>query len=77
MDEELDLLAEIVAHPGWKVLKKELNDQLKLYFDDLSIPALVEFDLIKKEGVTQSIRALKLFVSRIEHRVEHYDRRRT
>ena len=77
MDEELDLLSEMVSHPGWRVLKREMNEQLKIYYDDLATPATSEFDLIKKEGVTQSIRALKQFVSRVEHRVENFDKRRT
>lgn len=76
MDDESDLLSEIVTHPGWKVLRKELQEQLKLFQDDLLTPSVSEFDLIKKEGVTQSMRALKQFFSRVEHRVDAYHRRR-
>ena len=74
MDNENDLLAEIVAHPGWKVLRRELQEQMKFYQEDLLAPAESDFDLIKKEGVTRAMRALKQFVARIEQRVESYNK---
>lgn len=74
MDNEIDLLAEVVEHPGWKVLRKELQEQLKFYQEDLLTPAETEFDLIKKEGVTRAMRALKQFMARVEQRVESYNR---
>ena len=77
MDDEIDLLSEIVTHPGWRVLRKELQENLRFLQDDLLTPATTEFDLIKKEGITQSMRALKQFFARVENAVEGYHRRRT
>jgi hypothetical protein len=76
MDDAKDLLSEIVTHPGWKVLRRELQEQLILFQDDLLTPAASEFDLIKKEGITQSMRALKQFFSRVENVVDSYQKRR-
>lgn len=77
MDTEVDLLSEIVSHPGWKVLRRELQEQLVLYQDQLLTPATNEFELIDKEGVTRAMKALKQFFARVEHRVENYNRRST
>ena len=74
MSNENDLLAELVMHPGWKVLRKELQEQLRFYQEDLLVPAEKEFDLVRKEGVTRAMQALKQFVFRVELRAENYAR---
>jgi len=74
VDSEIDLLAEVVTHPGWKVLRKELNEQLASYQVDLLTPSVDEFGLVKKEGVTYAMRSLKTFFARVEQKVENFQR---
>ena len=74
MDSEIDLLAEVVTHPGWRVLRRELQEQLSSYQSDLLTPSVDEFGLIKKEGVTYAMKGLKNFFARVEQKVENYNK---
>lgn len=74
MDSEVDLLAEVVTHPGWKVLRKELAEQLAAYHSELLIPSPDEFGLVKKEGVTYAMKSLKSFFARVEQKVDNYQK---
>lgn len=73
-DDELDLLSEITTHPGWRTLKKELDNYLKGYYNKLLTPAVSDFDLVKKEAWTEVIRSHKQFLAQIEERVEKVNR---
>ncbi len=74
MDTQLDLLTEVVTHPGWKVVRSELHEQLSFMQGDLLTPATDEFDLIRKEGITKAMKELKGFFHRIETKVESFQR---
>jgi hypothetical protein len=74
VDSEVDLLAEVVTHPGWKVLRKELAEQLISYQSEVLIPSPDEFGLIKKEGITYAMKSLKSFFARVEQKVENYQK---
>lgn len=74
-DDELDLLAEIVIHPGWRTLKAEMNQYLSGITARVLTPAKEEFDLVRKEADATSIRAVQQFVSLIEEKVQRFNKR--
>jgi hypothetical protein len=74
VDSEIDLLSEVVTHPGWKVLRRELQEQLSSYQSELLTPATDEFGLVKKEGVTYAMKGLKSFFARVEQKVDNYQK---
>ena len=74
-DDELDLLAEIVVHPGWRTLKVELGQYLQGLTAKVLTPAETEFDLIRKEADATSIRAVQQFFSLIEDKVKRFNKR--
>lgn len=74
-DDELDLLAEIVVHPGWRTLKMELAQYLEGITSRVLTPAESDFDLIRKEADTASIRAVRQFISLVEDKVKRFNKR--
>lgn len=74
MDEELDLLSEIVTHPGWRVLRRELDATLRGLQSQVLTPSESEFDLVKKEALTVGMRTLTQFFAGIQERTEKYNR---
>lgn len=74
-DDELDMLAEIVTHPGWRTLKTELAQYLSGITARVLTPAESEFDLVRKEADTKSMRALQDFFGLVEHKVKQFHKR--
>ena len=72
--EQLDLLSELVTHPGWRVLKRDLEKYLQGLYSQVLTPAADEFDLIRKESKTAAIQSHKQFISIVEDKVEKYNR---
>jgi len=74
IDDELDLLSELVTHPGWRVLRRELEKYLQGLYSQILTPSTSDFDLITKEAQTVAIRSHKQFLASLEERVEKYNR---
>ena len=74
MDEQLDLLSELTTHPGWRVLKRDLEKYLQGLYSQLLVPATGEFDLVQKESKAAAIQSHKQFISMVEEKVEKYNR---
>ena len=77
LDSRTDLLMELVAHPGWRVLLGEVEAHKKYLFDSLLLESKTEFDLVKKESVTASIANLDRFFRGVSDKVERYARQGT
>jgi len=74
VDSELDLLSELTTHPGWRVLRKELDKYLQGLYSQVLTPSTTEFDLIRKEAKSEAIASHKQFLSLVEDRVEKHNR---
>lgn len=71
-DPELDLLMEVVSHPGWKVVRKYAQERIDAHLNHLLDDADTEFDLIKKEVRLGKIAQLNAFMQEIDAIADKY-----
>ena len=70
----MDMLSELITHPGWRTFRRQLDSYLQGKYNQLLTPSDSEFDMVRKEATTAVIHSHKQFLAFVEDQVERYNR---
>lgn len=74
-EREDKLLSDLLYHEGWPIVERMLAEWDKGTLDSILAPAETEWQAIKKDGVLQSVYAMRAFFSQLSERAERYRRK--